>query len=102
MWPGTLLLQPRDSSQGFDSPDPMKRVQSRTIQALHNSSQDLSRSDPAQLQRIWAGPKYSSPRPRTVEPSTLPYPTTTSPPPFYQVNPISLLWDSRRCHISDA
>ena len=80
MWPRTLLLQPRDSSQGFDSPDPrvsMKRVQSRTIQALRNSSQDLSRPDPAQLQRIWASPKYSLPRPRTVEPSTLPYPTTT-------------------------
>lgn len=22
MWPGTLLLQPGDSGQGFDSPDP--------------------------------------------------------------------------------
>lgn len=54
-------------------------MQSRTIQALHSSLQDLSRSDS---------------RPWTIESLTLPYPTTTSRPPFYQVNPISFLWDS--------
>ena len=53
-------------------------MQSRTIQALHSSLQDLSRSDS---------------RPWTIDSLTLPYSTTTSRPPFYQVNPISFLWD---------